>query len=242
MRWLLFLLLACGLTAMDPKMQGADALDASEQEERRTSTFMREAAEYRLGRATAPADPAGDAAMLAELERAERYVVALGSYSPQLLRPLGLRLPIYPLKGYSLTVPIVDAARAPRSTVLDETYKIALTRFDARIRIGGMAEVCGYDLSLDPRRRATLEMVCAQLFPGAGDLARGEFWTGLRPATPDGTPLVCGTPWPQLFINSGHGTLGWTMACGSARLLSDLILARPPQISSEGLDLSRYGS
>ena len=177
-----------------------------------------------------------------ELERAERYVVALGSYSPQLLRPLGLRLPIYPLKGYSLTVPIVDAARAPRSTVLDETYKIALTRFDARIRIGGMAEVCGYDLSLDPRRRATLEMVCAQLFPGAGDLARGEFWTGLRPATPDGTPLVCGTPWPQLFINSGHGTLGWTMACGSARLLSDLILARPPQISSEGLDLSRYGS
>jgi len=174
------------------------------------------------------------------LLQAERYLVALGSYTPLLLRPLGVQLPIYPLKGYSLTIPILDPQRAPRSTVLDETYKIALTRFDQRIRVGGMAEIAGYDLSLDPRRRATLEMVVEQLFGGAGALERAEFWTGLRPATPDGTPVVGATPWPELYINSGHGTLGWTMACGSARLLADLMQGRSPDIDPAGLDMSRY--
>jgi len=174
------------------------------------------------------------------LEQAERYLLALGSYTPLLLKPLGVGLPIYPLKGYSLTIPIIDEARAPRSTVLDETYKIALTRFDRRIRVGGMAEIAGYDLSLNPRRRATLEMVCNQLFGGAGALEQGEFWTGLRPATPDGTPVVGATPWPELYINSGHGTLGWTMACGSARLIADLLQGRSPDIDPEGLDMSRY--
>jgi D-amino-acid dehydrogenase len=121
-------------------------------------------------------------------EHADRYVLALGSYSPRLLAPLGLRLPVYPLKGYSLTLPITDAAMAPTSTILDETYKVAITRFDQRIRVGGMAEVAGFDLSLSPRRRATLEKVVNDLYPRGGDLARAEFWTGLRPATPDGTP------------------------------------------------------
>ncbi|RBC35679.1 D-amino acid dehydrogenase, partial [Xanthomonas oryzae pv. oryzae] len=117
------------------------------------------------------------------IETADRYVLALGSYSADLLLSLGLHLPVYPLKGYSLTIPIVDAQRAPTSTVLDESYKIALTRFDDRIRVGGMAEVAGFDMSLNPRRRATLEMVVNDLFPGGGDLAQAEFWTGLRPAT-----------------------------------------------------------
>jgi len=175
------------------------------------------------------------------VEKADRYVVALGSYSPQLVRPLGMNLPVYPLKGFSLTLPIVDAARAPTSTILDESYKIAVTRFDDRIRVGGMAEVAGYDLSLNPKRRATLEMVVNDLFPGGGDLARGEFWTGLRPATPDGTPVVGATPYSNLFLNTGHGTLGWTMACGSGRYLADLMSARQPQIRTEGLDISRYG-
>jgi D-amino-acid dehydrogenase len=175
-------------------------------------------------------------------EHADRYVLALGSYSPQLLAPLGLRLPVYPLKGYSLTLPITDAAMAPTSTILDETYKVAITRFDQRIRVGGMAEVAGFDLSLSPRRRATLEKVVNDLYPRGGDLARAEFWTGLRPATPDGTPVVGATRFDNLYLNTGHGTLGWTMACGSGPYLADVMAARAPQISGEGLDISRYGS
>ncbi|WP_426944341.1 D-amino acid dehydrogenase [Pseudomonas oryzihabitans] len=177
-----------------------------------------------------------------ELLTADHYVLALGSYSPQLLAPLGIRAPVYPLKGYSLTVPIVDAAMAPTSTILDETYKVAITRFDDRIRVGGMAEICGFDLNLDPRRRATLEMITGDLYPRGGDLARASFWTGLRPATPDGTPIVGATRYRNLFLNTGHGTLGWTMACGSGRLLADLIARKQPQISAKGLDISRYSA
>ncbi len=175
------------------------------------------------------------------LVTADHYVVALGSYSPQLLAPLGMRLPVYPLKGYSLTLPITDAAMAPTSTILDESYKVAVTRFEDRIRVGGMAEVAGFDLSLDPRRRATLEKVVRDLYPHGGDLSRAEFWTGLRPATPDGTPVVGATPYRNLFLNTGHGTLGWTMAAGSGRYLADLMDGRTPQISNEGLDIFRYG-
>ncbi|NHN79327.1 D-amino acid dehydrogenase [Azotobacter chroococcum] len=176
------------------------------------------------------------------LESADHYVLALGSHSPQLLAPLGIRAPIYPLKGYSLTLPIVDPALAPTSTILDETYKVAITRFDQRIRVGGMAELAGFDLSLDPRRRETLELVVGDLYPHGGDLARAEFWTGLRPATPDGTPIVGATRYRNLFLNTGHGTLGWTMACGSGRLLADLLARKRPQISAAGLDISRYGN
>ncbi|WP_045768025.1 D-amino acid dehydrogenase [Xanthomonas albilineans] len=174
------------------------------------------------------------------VERADRYVVALGSYSPALLAPLGIRLPVYPLKGYSLTLPIRDPARAPISTIQDETYKVAITRFDQRIRVGGMAELAGFDLSRPARRRATLEKVVRELYPHGGDLAAAEFWTGLRPATPDGTPVVGATGYRNLFLNTGHGTLGWTMACGSGRYLADLIASRQPQIDGEGLDLFRY--
>ncbi|WP_459207214.1 D-amino acid dehydrogenase [Pseudomonas sp. MLB6B] len=176
-----------------------------------------------------------------KLETADRYVLALGSYSPQLLKPLGIKAPVYPLKGYSLTVPITNAAMAPTSTILDETYKVAITRFDERIRVGGMAEIAGYDLSLNPRRRETLEMIVNDLYPRGGDLRQAEFWTGLRPATPDGTPIVGATRLRNLFLNTGHGTLGWTMACGSGRLLADLIARKTPQISAAGLDISRYG-
>jgi D-amino-acid dehydrogenase len=176
-----------------------------------------------------------------QMERADRYVLALGSYSPRLLAPLGIRLPVYPLKGYSLTVPITDPAMAPTSTILDETYKVAVTRLGQRIRVGGMAEVAGFDLSLSPRRRATLEKVINDLYPQGGDVGRATFWTGLRPATPDGTPVVGATRLDNLYLNTGHGTLGWTMACGSGRYLADLMTGRPPQISGEGLDISRYG-
>jgi D-amino-acid dehydrogenase len=177
-----------------------------------------------------------------KLETADRYVIALGSYSPQLLKPIGIKAPVYPLKGYSLTVPITDVEMAPTSTILDETYKIAITRFDNRIRVGGMAEIAGFDLSLNPRRRATLEMVTSDLYPKGGDLSQATFWTGLRPATPDGTPIVGATSFRNLFLNTGHGTLGWTMACGSGRFLADLMAKKRPQISADGLDIFRYNN
>jgi len=173
--------------------------------------------------------------------KADKYVLAFGSYSREVLAPLGLNLPVYPVKGYSLTVPLVRPEFAPQSTVLDETYKIAVTRFDNRIRVGGMAELAGFDLNLRAKRRATLEMVVNDLFPG-GDTAAASFWTGLRPMTPDGTPVVGPTQYSNLFLNTGHGTLGWTMACGSGRVLSDLMLGRRPEISVEGLGMDRYST
>lgn len=174
-----------------------------------------------------------------QLLQADAYVMALGSFSRGMLQPLALELPVYPVKGYSLTLPLVDAARAPQSTVLDETYKIAITRFDDRIRVGGMAELAGFDLRLDPRRRATLEMVVGDLFPG-GDLQRATFWAGLRPMTPDGTPIVGATRYANLFLNTGHGTLGWTMACGCGRVVADLITGQRPEIDTTGLGIDRY--
>ncbi len=174
------------------------------------------------------------------VESADYYVMAMGSYSRAMLAPLGINLPVYPLKGYSLTVPIVDAAMAPQSTIIDETYKVAITRFDQRIRVGGMAQVSGFDLSLNPQRRETLEYVTGMLYPQGGDLTRAEFWTGLRPATPDGTPIVGPSAYRNLFLNTGHGTLGWTMSCGSASYLADIISKKTPRISSEGLDIFRY--
>ncbi len=133
---------------------------------------------------TAPVDRINGVWIDGKLETADRYVLALGSYSPKLLKPLGIKAPVYPLKGYSLTVPITNPAMAPTSTILDETYKVAITRFDNRIRVGGMAEIAGFDLSLNPRRRETLEMIVNDLYPQGGDLAKRQFWTGLRPTTP----------------------------------------------------------
>jgi D-amino-acid dehydrogenase len=171
---------------------------------------------------------------------ADRYVVALGSYSTALLKPLGLRLPVYPVKGYSITVPITAPERAPVSTIMDETYKVAVTRLGDRIRVGGTAELAGFDLALRESRREVTELVVNDLFPSAGDVKSAEFWTGLRPMTPDGTPLVGATRVPNLYLNTGHGTLGWTMSCGSASLLADLVSGRTPEIDTEGLTLDRY--
>lgn len=170
---------------------------------------------------------------------ADVCVLAAGVYSADLLKGIA-RIPVYPVKGYSLTLPILDASLAPQSTILDETYKIALTRFDQRIRVGGMAEVVGYDTRLRARRRATLEMVVQDLFPGAGDTSQASFWAGLRPMTPDGTPLVGATHIPNLFLNTGHGTLGWTMACGSAQLLTHLVSGQKTDIRHDDLSITRY--
>jgi D-amino-acid dehydrogenase len=171
---------------------------------------------------------------------ADAYVVALGSYSPLLLKPIGISIPVFPIKGYSITAPIADPSGAPQSTVMDETYKIAITRLGDRIRVGGTAEVVGYDLRLHAARRATLEHSVGDLFPRGGDLSKASFWTGLRPMTPDGTPLIGPTKYANLHLNTGHGTLGWTMACGSARVLADQLSGRQPDIDARELSIRRY--
>ncbi len=174
-----------------------------------------------------------------ETLRADAVVVALGSYSPLLVKQFDIKLPVYPVKGYSLTIPIVDTSRAPESTVMDETYKIAITRLGDRIRVGGMAEISGYTNDLGQKRRATLEHSVTDLFPG-GDIGKADFWSGLRPMTPDGTPVIGPTKVKGLFLNTGHGTLGWTMSCGSAKLISDLVSGRKPEIDATDLAVSRY--
>lgn len=171
----------------------------------------------------------------------KRYVLALGSFSPLLLRPLGIDIPVYPVKGYSITVPIKDVRMAPESTIMDETHKVAVTRLGDRIRVGGTAQLSGYDLRLDPSRRRTLEFVVGDLFPKGGDVARAEFWTGLRPMTPDGTPILGGTRYPNLTLATGHGTLGWTMAAGTGKVIADLLGGLEPEIDMQGLTAARYG-
>ena len=171
---------------------------------------------------------------------ADAYVLALGSYSPRLMKPLELRLPIYPVKGYSLTMPITDESRAPVSTVNDETYKVAITRLGDRIRIGGTAELTGFSLRLSPDRRETLELSFNEMY-GGGDLSAARYWTGLRPCTPDGTPIVGPAPrYGNLWLNTGHGTLGWTMAAGSGQIVADQISDRQTAIPSLDLSLDRY--
>lgn len=172
--------------------------------------------------------------------KADHYVVAMGSFSRGLLQQVGINAPIYPVKGYSLTVPITNPDAAPVSTVMDETYKVAITRFDDRIRVAGTAELSGYNLDLLKQRRETIAMVVSDVFPDGGDVEFAEFWTGLRPMTPDGTPIIGKTKFDNLSLNTGHGTLGWTMACGSGSFLADLISGNKPEIDPDGLDISRY--
>ncbi|EHQ51279.1 D-amino acid dehydrogenase small subunit [Ectothiorhodospira sp. PHS-1] len=171
---------------------------------------------------------------------ADRYVVALGCESPRVLGGIGIHLPIYPLKGYSLTMPILDEDRAPQSTVMDQKYKVAVTRFDHRIRVGGIAEIAGDNKDLPQQRRAAIEFVVRDLFPGGGAVEAAEFWTGLRPMTPDNVPILGGTRYDNLFLNTGHGTLGWTMSLGSARFVADLVSGRSPDIDPTGLGVDRY--
>ncbi|WP_312143045.1 D-amino acid dehydrogenase [Atlantibacter hermannii] len=177
----------------------------------------------------------------AEVVKADAYVMAFGSYSTAMLKGI-VDIPVYPLKGYSLTIPIAEESGAPMSTVLDETYKIAITRFDSRIRVGGMAEIVGFNTALLQPRRETLEMVVRDLYPRGGHVEQATFWTGLRPMTPDGTPIVGRTPYKNLWLNTGHGTLGWTMSCGSGQLISDLISGRTPAIPFDDLGVARYAA
>ena len=154
---------------------------------------------------------------------ADAYVLALGSWSPLYAKPLGIRLPIYPAKGYSVTMPVRDAARAFQASLTDDEYKIVFSRLGDKLRIAGTAELNGYDRDLNRVRCEALVRRTEELFPGAGDPERAQFWTGLRPATPSNVPIIGRSKLPNLYLNTGHGTLGWTHACGSGKSIARIV-------------------
>jgi len=172
----------------------------------------------------------------------DRYVCCMGPYAPGLLRKISVDLPIYPVKGYSITLPVTDDSSAPQSTIMDETHKVAVTRLGDRIRVAGQAELIGYNRTLGKHSTDAVRHVVSDLFPKGGDVSQAEGWTGLRPMTPDGTPVLGPTRYDNLFLNTGHGTLGWTMACGSGRAVADLVLGKKPEIEFDGLTAERYGA
>ena len=169
---------------------------------------------------------------------ADAYVVALGSYSPLLLRPLGMTLLIYPVKGYSVTIPITGPGIAPNVSLTDDEHKLVFTRLGERLRVAGTAELIGYDTSVNPVRCDAILRRTAELFPQAGDFGGALRWAGLRPATPSNLPYISRTQYRNLFLNTGHGTLGWTMACGSGHVLADLVSGRESEIDPGAYALS----
>jgi D-amino-acid dehydrogenase len=167
------------------------------------------------------------------VEAADAYVVSLGSYSPLLLKPLGIRIPVYPMKGYSITLPLgpAELGAAPTVSLTDEAHKIVISRLGSRLRAAGTAELTGYDTSVDPGRCAAIARRVRSLFPALGAVTTVENWAGLRPATPNNVPVIGRTRLKNLFLNTGHGTLGWTLACGSGSALADLVSGREPQVA-----------
>ncbi|GAB2876422.1 D-amino acid dehydrogenase [Uliginosibacterium flavum] len=161
---------------------------------------------------------------------ADAYVIAAGSYSTPLMRPLGERLPIYPVKGYSTTLKLRDPSRAPSVSLTDESRRIVCSRLGDSLRIAGTAELNGYNTDIDPERCAALVNWAEDVFPDACDTNEPNYWAGLRPTTPSNLPIIGRSPFDNLFYNTGHGTLGWTLACGSAHALSDIIDGRTPAI------------
>ena len=173
--------------------------------------------------------------------KADCYSVSLGSYSTKILSKIGIEIPIYPVKGYSITLPVLSNEDAPQSTIMDEKNKIAITRLGDRIRVAGMAHLTDFDKNLRTKSLDSLMSGLDLLFPKSYESSKEtNFWTGFRPSTPDGTPIIGPTPFNNLFLNTGHGTLGWTMSAGSGKLLANLVSGIDPEISTEGIDMSRY--
>ena len=173
--------------------------------------------------------------------KADCYSVSLGSYSTKILSKIGIEIPIYPVKGYSITLPVLSNEDAPQSTIMDEKNKIAITRLGDRIRVAGMAHLTDFDKNLRTKSLDSLISGLDLLFPKSYESSKEtNFWTGFRPSTPDGTPIIGPTPFNNLFLNTGHGTLGWTMSAGSGKLLANLVSGIDPEISTEGIDMSRY--
>lgn len=172
--------------------------------------------------------------------RAEACVIAGGVDSRALLAPLGIRIPLMPIVGYSASTTITALDHAPATGVMDETYKVAVTRMGKRLRIAGTAEIGTREPKLRERPLATLLKVARDWFPGAASYANSQFWVGARPMLPDGPPLLGATPTAGMYLNIGHGSTGWVMACGSARVVADIVTGRTPEIDLEGLTLDRY--
>ena len=177
----------------------------------------------------------------AGLLQADRYVIALAQGAPRLLRPLGIKAALQSISGYSVTLPIANQARAPRAGVVDMRNEIAITRMGARVRIAGGSEL-GLSTKLRPDRGRRLMEAFNELYPYAADLSQPAYWSGCSLSTPDGPPILGMTPYANLLLNIGHGAQGWTMASGSARIISDLVAARSTEIDLEGLTLARFGS
>ena len=171
------------------------------------------------------------------------FVLAMGSFSPFVAQPLGIHLPIYPAKGYSVTMPALDTRKAYELSLTDDEYKLVFSRYTSergdRLRIAGTAEFNGHDRTLNPTRCDAIVRRVEQLFPGAGDTRQAQFWTGLRPATPSNVPLIGKTKVGNLFVNTGHGTLGWTHACGSGQAIADIVSGRVPEVDFDFLGLER---
>jgi D-amino-acid dehydrogenase len=172
--------------------------------------------------------------------RADAYVVAGGVDSLALLRPIGIRLPLIAVKGYSATAPITALDQAPMTSVMDETYKVAITRMGNRLRVAGTAELGTTGMKLRDSALSTLMKVASDWFPGAASYRKAQFWVGARPMLPDGPPVLGASPIPNLFLNTGHGSTGWVMACGSGKVLADAIGGRAPEIDLDGLTIDRY--
>ena len=171
---------------------------------------------------------------------ADAVLLCAASWSPVLARQLHLRLPIYPAKGYSATLPVTDQSGAPMVSITDDEHKMVYSRLGERLRCAGTAELAGWNKEINPERAQLIPALAKGLFPHAGDYDQAELWCGLRPVTPDSVPILGPTSVPGLFLNTGHGTLGWTMACGSGRLLADMISGRPTDIDASGLGLDRF--
>jgi len=164
-----------------------------------------------------------------EAVAADAYIVALGSYSPLLLRPLGISIPVYPLKGYSITIPLAAGDVAPQVSLSDGAYKLVTSCLGNRLRVAGTAELTGYDTSINEGRCRAIVRRTFELFPKAGRAEDAQFWAGLRPATPGGVPCIGRTRYANLYLNTGHGTLGWTMACGAGAAIADIVSGRKPE-------------
>jgi D-amino-acid dehydrogenase len=162
--------------------------------------------------------------------RADAYVLAMGSLSPLLAAPLGIRLPIYPAKGYSVTMPVKDASMAHQVSLTDDEYKLVFSRLGDRLRIAGTAELNGYDRDLNRVRCEAIVRRTEELFPGAGDAEQAQFWTGLRPATPSNVPIIGQSKIANLYLNTGHGTLGWTHSCGSGKSIARIVSGLAPEV------------
>ena len=172
--------------------------------------------------------------------RADAFVLALGSFTPLIAKSADIRLPVYPAKGYSVSMPVIDAEKAPVMGLIDDERKHVYSRLGDRLRVAGMAEFVGFDTYVDPSRAGFIRESALALFAGAVDPSKAEFWAGLRPQTPDSVPIISRTRVENLYVNTGHGTLGWTMACGSGHLMASIVAGLTPAIDMDGLGLERF--